>query len=416
MGDKCVVCRRRDPDGGAVCTPDRERMALQLGELLRAIGQIEAHLIPGAGGGGEKVRTSPPGSRIPGRLDTLSALGPGAATVPAVLHPLVRHWSTRRAVTVRTLVGDRWVETQRDVVEWHSDTARHPDGSPVFVADDDQVGVLPPREWIAAEAAGWRRLFGHATPPPPAAVTDPARARAALRHAVLAAAAGRPGAATVATVSGVQREIAYRRWAADTMLGLNTTTGDPTGDEWDIRFGRSTPNAATIRDVKYLLTWLPKACDEHRSIADFAAELRTMVAEMTRVLGERPDQQWLGRCPAVLRDADTDDGGVVCGAGLWQDPFAAQVMCPRCHSTWGPRMPELLHLAAEIRRVWPVDRRRRYDADEIDHIPAITCTGCGEVVHIEWRDVTALSDDRRWWRPDTLTCPTGCPDPERNHP
>jgi hypothetical protein len=157
------------------------------------------------------------------------------------------------------------------------------------------------------------------------------------------------------------------------------------------------------------------ACLHDIGIADFTAELRALSAELTRVLGEQPDQQWLGRCPATIADHATPDDGRPCGAGLWQDPHASVVECPHCHATWGPRATDLLTLAGQIRRVWPVDRRRRYTADDVDAVPALPCPapGCGQTLDLWWREVTATTDRRRWWRPDKITCPSGCAEAEK---
>jgi hypothetical protein len=143
-------------------------------------------------------------------------------------------------------------------------------------------------------------------------------------------------------------------------------------------------------------------------VAKFAAELRSLSAELTRVLGEKPDDQWLGKCPSTITDRDTGDKQV-CGAGLWQDPHASVVECPRCHCTWGPLVVGLFHLAAEIRRVWPLDRRRRYSAEEIDALRQIRCPGCAsDEIQIGWQEVTAVGDRQRWWRPTRTRCPDGC--------
>jgi hypothetical protein len=185
---------------------------------------------------------------------------------------------------------------------------------------------------------------------------------------------------------------------------------DPLRREWETRFGEPARDVAVHTNVNYLATWLGQACEDDVGIAAFSHELRHLLAELTRVLGETPDQQWLGRCPAII--SDPDGGSAACAAGLWQDPHASQVICPRCHSTWGPRPVELLHLAAEIRRVWPVDRRRRYTRTDIGQLRTLSCPGCAGPVNIRWRDVTATVDTEPWWRPERAVCPAGC-DTER---
>jgi DNA-directed RNA polymerase subunit RPC12/RpoP len=181
---------------------------------------------------------------------------------------------------------------------------------------------------------------------------------------------------------------------------------DPVADAWEIRFGQvGTPRGAAV-NIRYLHAWLPRVAERGDvDVSRFAAGLRSMSAELTRVLGERPDDQWLGRCPATI----IDDGRGACGTGLWQDPHASVVECPRCRSAWGPRPVHLVHLASEIRRVWPLDRRRRYNAEEIDALRPISCPGCVQPVAVKWQEVTAVADRGRWWRPVRAVCGTdGC--------
>lgn len=381
--DLCVVCRRREPASGYVCQPDRARIAEQLGDLPRKIAALSVQLMPGPAGAGERVSVSRTGSPTPARLDVLSLIGPGASDITAAFHPLVRRWRTSRTVTVSVIkaLGELEVE-DREVIEWHREIALDDEGRPVYVLDDDQAGAVPPAEWLAGWARAWRAHFGHHTPAPK---PSPGHLR---------------GGSDIATRLG----LGPARKPADRPM-------DPLADEMNSRFGVAFTTAAAT-NVKYLLTWLDHACDADADVAAMASELRALAAELTRVLGERPDQQWLGRCPAVLsQDTGTDE---VCGASLWQDPHASQVQCPRCHTTWGPRGVELLYLASEIRRVWPVDRRRRYNADEIDGLAPPACRACRATMKITWREVTATTDDRRWWRPDAMACPGGCPDPGRS--
>ncbi len=410
MGETlCVVCRRRPTSAGRVCDPDRDRITAMLGDLLRRMGALHHSLMPSPGPAADRVSTNRTGAPLPARLDVLSLIGPGTESVTPVLHPLIRHWSTTRTVEVTAIVAGKLTVAERQIVEWHQETARHPDGLPILVTedgrqDDDQIGSLPPAEWLDAWVRAWRSHFGHAVP-----------VRTRTGGPVHPP---RPG-----------RWDGRRQAAINTVLGLEThstaRSDDPLDDEWEIRFGEPRRDEASAYNVRYLLTWLDAACDDDVGIAAFAGELRTLNAELVRVLGETPDQQWLGRCPAVITDRwePTEPGGPdvelrrpvsrPCGAGLWQDPHASQVRCPRCQSTWGPRPVELLYLAAEIRRTWPVDQRRRYTLDEIDELPVLRCPNCVNELVIGWRDVTATTDDTRWWRPIRVTCPLGCPEAER---
>jgi hypothetical protein len=402
MGDGlCTVCRRRTPTEGQVCDPDRKRIIEQLAELPRKLAALTLALVPAAPGLSERVSVSRTGSPTGARLDTLNLAAAGsdnltASTVTGMLHPHVRKWRT--AHTVMLDGGE-----EREIVTWHQELVRDSDGQPMQVFADDQVGTLPPTQWLASWVRSWRETFGHTHP-----------------H-------GRGRSKTPKTpehLAAYAQSLAARQHAANVLLGLTRGyTGaptlhadDPLAEEWEIRFGEPVADNQPAADVDYLLTWFDKACDhEDAAVGDFAAELRALTAELTRVLGETPDQQWLGRCPTNLTDRQTGTSQP-CAAGLWQDPYASQVVCPRCRSSWGPGGLALLRLAADIRRVWPVDRRRRYNTAELKQLrtaPPIRCRTCGTPAHITWREVTAAGDRERWWRPDHATCQPDCPDAGR---
>lgn len=381
----CVVCRLREPVQGWVCGLCRTRIAGTLDDLLVRIDQLHLAVVPSPAAEGERVATSRTASPVPARVDVLSLLGPGNESITAMLHPRVRRWQTSRVVTVTSVHRNRWQRQDRQIVDWHRELdIDHATGRPLMVADDDQIGVLPPREWLDSWVRAWRSSLGHGSPdyaprhrtrPPtdPERVTDPDRVD----------------------------------W-----WDTHRDTVDPVRDHWEARFGEPLRNTSNSANVDYLKTWLDVACDRgDMGVAEFASELRTLVAEITRVLGDTPDQQWLGRCPTELTERDGTTS--VCGAGLWQDPHASQVQCPRCHSTWGQRPLELLNLAAEIRRVWPVDRRRRYTTGELNTLVVPLCPGCANQAEVRWREVTARADVVRWWRPAGVSCPNGCPDVER---
>ena len=85
-----------------------------------------------------------------------------------------------------------------------------------------------------------------------------------------------------------------------------------------------------------------------------------------------------------------------CGAGLWHKPGWAQVPCPRCHASWEVRGPSAARTALLIRKVWPVDRRRRYTAEEIRKLQLPACLGCNVgVVTVRWRDASAPGEPAR---------------------
>lgn len=414
MAEPCTVCRRREPTHGQVCAADLAMLAALLTDLPRKMRMLPLMLMPGQSPAGEKVATTRVGSPTSARLDALSLVGPGSVPVPGALHPVVRKWATTRTVEVQARVGMYRVDTHTvDVTEWHSEpVVDEVTGRPVMVADDDQAGVLPPAEWLDQRVKEWQRVFGHHR-----------RAPAAVRSS----AGPRPPRDIVRWVlqHGTDQQIAalfamqdltrrYRQGVVDLVVGhepghagrrpAGLREDDPVADLWTLRFGEPKLARDAVLNIRYLHAWLEQAA-EHDAIdmAGFAAQLRSLSAELTRVLGEKPDDQWLGRCPATLTDKASGDRSV-CGAGLWQDPHASVVECPRCHSAWGPRVVHLVHLAADIRRVWPLDRRRRYNAEEIDALKPPRCSACGEDVDIRWQEVTGIGDKLRWWRPAGTRC------------
>lgn len=414
MAELCTVCRRREPSAGQVCDPDLVQSAELLSDLPRKMRLLPLMLMPGQSPAGEKVATTRVGSPTPAWLDALSLVGPGSTPVPGALHPLVRRWSTPRTVEVESRVGAYRVDTHVTTIpEWHQEPVFDERGQPVMVPDDDQTGVLPPAEWLDQQVKVWQKTLGHSRRP--------------AAH-VRASAGPRPPRDIVAWVleHGTKQQITalfamqdltrrYRQGVVDLVVGhepghtgrrpARLREDDPVADLWTLRFGETQLARDAVLNIRYLHTWLKAvAVAGVVDVAGFVAELRSLSAELTRVLGEKPDHEWLGRCPSQLTDKDSGEK-TKCGAGLWQDPHASVVECPRCHSSWGPRVVYLVHLAAEIRRVWPLDRRRRYNVDEIDELPSLRCPGCGEYdVQIGWQEVTAAGDKSRWWRPTRTRC------------
>ncbi len=393
----CAVCWRREPARGLVCEPDRKRLAAQLAALPRQILALDEHLVPTAVGfADERVHLTRVEAPLPLRTDVLSLLGPGSEDVdwmPAlsVLHPAVRRWSTTQTVVIERLDGRQLVREERTITDWHQELVLDAGGRSVLVRDDDQTGVIPPREWLDIWTRRFRRHFGHHVPArttkhrPPAEPSLEADERQRRARTVLGFNEGRGG-----TIPALERP------------------DDPLADEWVIRFGGPPRYQAAAADVRYLTTWLDAACDDHPDIGAMAAELRSLSAELRRILGEAPEQQWLGRCPAVI--VESDDVRRPCGAGLWQDPYVSQAQCPRCSSTWGTSAPELLALARDIRTMWPLDRRRRYSAADRRQVPAVACAGCGQELAVQWREITAAADRERWWRFSGVACASGCAD------
>lgn len=416
MTDRCVVCRHRDAH--VVCTEDRHRAAQMLTALPRRIAALPLLLVPGRSAPGDRVSTTVVEARMPVRADTLTLIGPGS-DVTAHLHPLVRHWATQRTVTVHVTVAGRRRAQQVTLTEWHNELVLDGDGKPVLVTNGDQVGVLPPVEWLDQWTRNWRRDLGHSVGPRTRRA-DPA-AGYPTRAAMYRAMADTDPADSPAVAAMIAQ---WRTETARVALGLNThhRGDDPLADEWEIRWGEPDRYHAYVANTRYLMTWLDEACDRDLDIAAFFAELRALHAELGRVLGEQPDDEWIGRCPALIEDPD-DGTTRPCGAGLWKDPYigtysnghmigVGRVECPRCHSAW-TTPTEITALAQQIRRVWPVDRRRRYTTDDIDRLAAPKCRSCTQPVIIEWRDVTATTDRTRWWQPAGSSCPNNCEEARR---
>lgn len=439
----CVVCRRHPPENGTVCESDRARIAEQLHDLIGQVHRLEFAVAPSSRrGDGVRVTTSKGNAPLPARLDALSLLGPGAEQVTAMMHPRVQHWKTTREADVtfvqRTLVqrGDDgpWVPhaevvtERRTITEWHRAVMLDDAGDTVVAADDDQIGVLPPQEWLASWVQFFQDVFrgrvvrrARETSWLHQRMLRNTRAKTELSAtetvaAITALASNPTTAANIAAIKAIGDQ--YRQALVDTVTGRTlghtgdtsrwARSDDPLEDDMLARFW-PTPASAKVADaVAYLLLWLDEACDEPAApVSDFAGELRSLSAELSRVLGEQPDQMWLGRCPARITNPATAVTAP-CGAGIWQDPHASQVQCPRCHCTWGPRRVELLHLATEMRRTWPVDRRRLYTAEEAQTVRRPRCPKCGALAGIEWRDVTGTGDHVQVFQPVGATCPTGC--------
>ena len=330
----CPCCGQRRPLVGSACPHCRVRMADWLTDLPGQVARLSACLVPGSAPAGDRVSTSRTGSPTPARLDILSLIGPGAGDVRVDkrhLIPTVRRWASTETVKSAT------DGIERQVTVWHREVDRDAAGRPLLHLADDQIGMIPPVEWVRIQVGEWRQVLGYSGPP------QDARAPVSVRH---------------------------------------------------------------------LLAWLDDVAD--RELADiprFYAELRTMRSELERALGETPDRVYLGRCPTLLTGRDT---GVEtpCGMSLWHDPHASVISCARCRSTWATQGRGWLDLAMAIRRIWPIDRRRRYTLAEAEEAaasawaPACRADGCRTLLPLDWRDATEPRDKHRMWRPEIGACPT----------
>lgn len=435
----CIVCRCKE--GDIVCEDDRSGMAKMIAALPGRVERLSSMIVPGQGADGPRVATSRTDAPLPVRTAALSLLAGGNDQVSGMLHPLVRRWQARRMALVSrvVLVGGvaTIVEEEKEIDDWQRELVRGPDGRVIEVPDDDQIGTLPPREWLDTQVRHWRLKLGdHVPVRTPGAIAHrspgsdgllgavtmwPSRphgnektGRAARRAALelMPMLSSQPGREVYSVLYAVEW---YRQRQVSARLGLYTDVpqadrpDDPLMEEIEARYGQPPRSMAMAWDVKYLLAHLDDVCDrgEELAVDTFAAELQALTAEIMRVLGEDVENQWLGRCPAFLLD---EESGVKypCGAGLWQQVEWAQAPCPRCHTTWDTRGPAGRTLAREIRKVWPVDRRRRYNAEQMAATMPPRCPTCAKRVLIEWREVTGTGERQRWWQPKASRCESGC--------
>lgn len=438
MAHPCVVCRTEQ--AVVACEECRRKLAEQLADLPRKYAALGLKLIRGGDGQGDGVGVHASKVEAPDVLNmhALSLLAGGSEQVSVALHPLIRRWSVDETVKVERTVKGKTVVEDRHIRTWFNEPVTGPDGRQVMVPDDDQVGALPPREWLDVTVRAWRSQLGHHVPlrtsghrlhrPDPdrafvsvwpAEPTDQPRRYTALRLApamMLALLSTQAGRDVYALLTAIEL---YRQQRVNRFLGLLSGVEpavDPLAEEIETRFGEPPRSQAMAWDVDYLLTWLDVACDRDLGIADFAADLGALTAELERALGEHVTRTWIGRCPSFLiTEIPGADGEVPtvrrkpCGGGLWHEPGWAQVPCSRCHSTYEVRGPSAAYTVREIRRVWPYDRRRRYTSDERRELRGVglDCPSCGFLLRITWREVTARGDRERTWQPIKAVCDFG---------
>ncbi|MGK5677596.1 hypothetical protein [Actinoplanes sp. URMC 104] len=434
--EPCVVCRHRDAD--VVCDDDRALLREQLTDIPRKLADLATRVMRASGGDdGPRVTATKVEADSPVNEHVLSLLAGGSEHVSAVLVPLVRRFPITTTVTVQQVVGGRTVTSEQQITKWFTEAVGDPDGPLSWVRHDDQIGVLPPREWLDVTVRAWRAQLGHHVPArsmgavavrrgggavtfwpkqprPPARAVSAWRMGAAGMLALLSFPAGRRAYAIAAAFEQHRRDRVNAYLGLLGPLAAADRPEDPLLDDIETRFGEPPRSQAIAWDVDYLLTWLDEACDRDLGIAEFAGELATLTAELERALGEQPEQTWIGRCPAMLiEERDSDDGEAAevrrrpCGAGLWHQPGWAQVPCPRCHATWDVRGPAAARTALQIRKVWPYDRRRRYTVDEIGQLPVRHCATCTAPLQVRWREATGSGEKTRTWQLAEVSCPAG---------
>jgi hypothetical protein len=347
----CAVCHRASA-GAMVCGRCRLRMAGQLADLPSLRNRLRLALVPGPGGGGERLPSPKGEAPMPARMAALTLLAGGSDDARCLFVPAVRIWTT--------------VETTDagQVRLWHRELMRDRHGRLIMALVDDQSGVLPVRDWLRAWALEWRHTLGH--------VTDD------------------------------HRPVPVRAAPPDRAAGDDD---DPVAREWGRRWPETEWGPASQRHHAYLSAWLPQACERVPHIADFAASLRTLIGAVRSALDDIEDLEYIGRCPEEIEDHTTGTTGL-CGAQIWHDPYASVITCPRCHAETG--RDKRIWLARRILDAWPIDRRRRYPRGLIEVLRLPTCESCGTIIAVEWIDATERADREPFWRPGTFTCPQGC--------
>ena len=270
----CIVCRREE--GDIVCQNDRSVMARMIAALPGRYERLSMMLVPGQGGDEPRVSSTPTKAKLPARAAALSLLAGGNEQVSGMLHPQIRRWKTQRtAIVSRVAVVDgvaTIVSKSQEITEYHREyVVEHdpPSGrrcrcgrvhdtgwKPVQIPDDDQIGTLPPREWLDTQVRHWRVRLGDHVPPrtifrPRGRTTTPATGR--LTGAQLAAMfRSQAGGKVYAALHAVEW---FRQQQVNARLGLyrevpaSQRTLDPLQDEIEARFGEPPRSLAMSWDV-----------------------------------------------------------------------------------------------------------------------------------------------------------------------
>lgn len=468
----CLVTGHRHRGAAGVCDEHLAELGSLVDGVTRMTRDLGYHLVPGSGPAGEKVTTSRTGSPTPARLDVLSLVGPGVTEIRRDARSLavqVRRWSTVTTYDVTVIRNGKPVTRKRELRNYHAELITNgetgpsacrcgqqhdadavpsntPTGRPVHRLVDDQVGAVPPAEWLDTWVRRFRIALQHPPRPlPPGAWVDYTEAdqpkrltRVALGEWVRMNRGLPPAMAAVAAFMAVRT--AYAAAVGRAVLGL--TTGGPehqvraedalagrrppavaydTGTaEWILRYGAAKTAAAVEVDAHYIKQWLPMVVAvnddaDTLELATFTTELRALHRELESTLGLTRDDQWIGRCPAKLVDPRTgDDTGRLCGAGIWHDAHrsdTAPIECPRCHTRWP--VTEWLALRAKIRHDWPVDIRIRYTMGDRQYAESVIerlpkCRGCEATMSVRWVLDYRRGDKVAKYRPAGYFCPNRC--------
>ena len=171
----------------------------------------------------------------------------------------------------------------------------------------------------------------------------------ALAHGELLPGRGGDGRST-------ERSIGVRVAALDLVAGIDTVGVLESWErDWRETFGLAPygpasaernagkPHGATLSGVvRFLRTWLDRACAEHPAIDDFHHEVKALRARAQGAANRQPRPGWTLTCPADVEDGE-------CGASIriTGEDFGGSVTCRSCRSVW--TVDRLIAVAAASR-------------------------------------------------------------------
>ena len=147
---------------------------------------------------------------------------------------------------------------------------------------------------------------------------------------------------------GTERSLGVRLSALDFLAGHDAVIVLGLWEsEWREHYGLSIqpmlarPEPLLARSVAFLRAWLPRACDDHPAVDDFAHELHDCWAEGRTAARCAPGHGQTITCPAD--DEDRRDG--LCGyrIPIDEDHLHGRVRCRRCGTDWD--VMHLMHVA-----------------------------------------------------------------------
>ena len=149
---------------------------------------------------------------------------------------------------------------------------------------------------------------------------------------------------------GTERSLGVRLSALDFLAGHDAVTVLGLWEsEWREYYDLSIqpmlarPEPLLARSVAFLRAWLPRACDDHPAVDDFAHELHDCWAEGRTAARCAPASTVTSvDCPA---DDDSHESGI-CGKRIGIDAEVRTVQCHRCRTVWD--VPHLIHVALSM--------------------------------------------------------------------